>query len=115
VNYAEIPNAELDDMMATRVMGWAPHGGDWRHPDGIVYTSGDYWQPSTMYEPMVDVLFKALEDGYAVENISKGKEGYGVEFGRFESDGYYYQHVAHAPTLPRALCEAIAAAYEERK
>jgi hypothetical protein len=111
VNYAEMTNAELDDMMATRVMGWTPHGGDWRHPDGIVYTSGD-WQPSTMDEPMVDVLFKVLRDGYSPRFFqSSDKRFFWVRVYRNEE----VICEAGALTLPRALCEAIAAAYEERK
>jgi hypothetical protein len=111
MNYAEMTNAELDDLMATRVMGWGKAGDKWIYPNQEFYIFSDEWQPSTMEESMVDVLLKVLADGVTLE-LGHDGSAYWVYSDRRSSEN---RDLGQAPTLPRAMCEAIAAAYEERK
>ena len=122
MDYSKLTDAELDDLVATRVMGW--HRGPnpnyppsmdlpvWLDANGEIAHSR-YFFPVECADDMLLVLPKVLADGYRIimetPECLDGLYRVGVRL----IDGNIW--FANASTLPRALCEAVVAAYEVKK
>jgi hypothetical protein len=112
----------LDDLMA-QFMGWhRGYSGYWAWGEHSGDTYMDFsgpsiarWHPSrgkSLSAAASDVLLKALADGLDVEMIVT-PSGYVVDVA--EAPTYLAPHMATAPTLPLALCRAIAKMMEAKE
>lgn len=113
-DYSKLTDAELDVLIAERVMGWVLETDDEHWPLRWYSGTGKHesdlvlWTPSTNELDILEVLRKALGDGYGIL-IRMEDDLYRIgvyKYSPFEIEN------ATASTPTRALCEAILAAYE---
>jgi hypothetical protein len=103
---------ELGILMATNVIGWHKnlYYDEWLDMNGIrtVSPSG-YFAPAIYNNDMMTVFLKALGDGYQFEISHDCPEEFYVAVYTVSRD---LADEARESTLPRAMCMALARAYE---
>ena len=116
LDIAKMEGEALDQLVAEKVMGWSCLESYWLNASGAEIASRFNWHPSAgkkLSAAASDVLLKALADGYRIimetPECLDGLYRVGVRL----IDGNIW--FANASTLPRALCEAVVAAYEMKK
>jgi hypothetical protein len=105
-------DAEMTDLIATRVMGWHRRPNAWRRlwysADGGLQIEEDYWHPTTNAAQAVQALEAMRDRGYDVRlgsvglgNIVTAGEWW-AWLSRYDEGVSFYD-----ASLPRAICLAL--------
>lgn len=97
---------ELDERIASEVMGWKRDGAAWMSPAGlrtIELSSFGSFQPSTDMAAAWEVVEKLTEKSEPHFELSRGRDGWHAGF---DLDRPFKRVTAQADTAPHAICKA---------